>query len=142
MLIPRFVVGLLWMGVLVLGMGMASGQNYPNKPIRFVVSQPGGASDFAGRLIANAISGPLGQPVIVENRAASVLPGGIVAKASPDGYTLLLDGSSFWIGPLLQEMPYDPVRDFAPVILTDKAPNVLVVNAALPVNSVKELIAL
>jgi tripartite-type tricarboxylate transporter receptor subunit TctC len=65
-----------------------------------------------------------------------------VSKAPPDGYTLLIDAASFWIGPLLQETPYDPVKDFAPVTLTDSAPNVLVVNPSLPVKSVKELIAL
>ena len=65
-----------------------------------------------------------------------------MSKAPPDGYTLLIDAASFWIGPLLQETPYDPVKDFAPVTLTDSAPNVLVVNPSLPVKSVKELIAL
>ena len=141
MSIPHFVTGILWVVVGVLGAGAVSGQNYPNRPVRIVCSQPGGGGDFAARMISNAISGSLGQQVIVDNRA-SVLPGEIVAKAPPDGYTLLLDAASFWIGPLLQETPYDPVRDFLPITLTDKSPSVLVVHPSVPVNSVKELIAL
>jgi tripartite-type tricarboxylate transporter receptor subunit TctC len=107
-----------------------------------VTTPAGGGADFGARLVAQGLStSTLGQQVIVENR-----PSGIhsetVAKAQPDGYTLLFDGSYFWIAPLLQKMPYDPIKDFAPVSLTNRAPSILVVNPSLPVKSVKELIAL
>ena len=141
MLIKRFVAWMFSIGMMVLGAGMVFGQNYPNKPIRIVASAAGGSGDFAARLIAQGLSGVLSQQVVVDNRGG-VIPGEIVSKAPPDGYTLLIDAASFWIGPLLQETPYDPVKDFAPVTLTDSAPNVLVVNPSLPVKSVKELIAL
>jgi tripartite-type tricarboxylate transporter receptor subunit TctC len=137
----RFVVWMFPLGMMVLGAGMVFGQNYPNKPIRIVASAAGGSGDFAARLIGQGLSGALGQQVVVDNRGG-IIPGEIVSKAPPDGYTLLIDAASFWIGPLLQETPYDPVKDFAPVTLTDSAPNVLVVNPSLPVKSVKELIAL
>jgi len=141
MLIKRFVEWMFSIGMMVLGAGIVFGQNYPNKPIRIVASAAGGSGDFAARLIAQGLSGALSQQVVVDNRGG-VIPGEIVSKAPPDGYTLLIDAASFWIGPLLQETPYDPVKDFAPVTLTDSAPNVLVVNPSLPVKSVKELIAL
>ena len=141
MLIKRFVEWMFSIGMMVLGAGIVFGQNYPNKPIRIVASAAGGSGDFAVRLIAQGLSGALSQQVVVDNRGG-VIPGEIVSKAPPDGYTLLIDAASFWIGPLLQETPYDPVKDFAPVTLTDSAPNVLVVNPSLPVKSVKELIAL
>jgi tripartite-type tricarboxylate transporter receptor subunit TctC len=141
MLIKRFVAWMFSIGMMVLGAGVVFGQNYPNKPIRIVASAAGGSGDFAARLIAQGLSGVLSQQVVVDNRGG-VIPGEIVSKAPPDGYTLLIDAASFWIGPLLQETPYDPVKDFAPVTLTDSAPNVLVVNPSLPVKSVKELIAL
>ncbi len=137
----RFVAWMFPLGMMVLGAGMVFGQNYPNKPIRIVASAAGGSGDFAARLIAQGLTGALGQQVVVDNRGG-IIPGEIVSKAPPDGYTLLIDAASFWIGPLLQETPYDPVKDFAPVTLTDSAPNVLVVNPSLPVKSVKELIAL
>src|SRR5689334_10704816 len=74
----------------------ASGQNYPNKSIRIVTSGVGGGSDFDARLVARGISGPLGQPVIVDNRPAGVIQGEILAKALPDGYTLLVAGGTVW----------------------------------------------
>jgi tripartite-type tricarboxylate transporter receptor subunit TctC len=80
--------------------------------------------------------------VIVENRPAGVIPGEIVAKARPDGHTLLLYGNNLWIGSLLHKTPYEPARDFAPIALVSRAPNVLVVHPSVPVSSVKELLAL
>ena len=88
---PCFLIGGLSVSLMVLGAGAVSGQDYPNKPIRIVTAALGGGSDFAARLIAQGISGPLGQPVIVDNRGG-VVPGEIVAKAPPDGYTLLVAG--------------------------------------------------
>jgi tripartite-type tricarboxylate transporter receptor subunit TctC len=116
-------------------------QAYPSKPIRIVTSPAGGGNDFPARLIARALAAPLGQQLIVDNRA-TVLIADIVAKAPPDGHTLLVTGSAHWIGPLVEKVNYDPIRDFAPVTLIDRAPSVLVVHPSLPVKSVKQLIAL
>src|SRR5262245_29137354 len=82
-------------------------QSYPERPLRIVAGSAGGGADFIARLIAQGITGPLGQPVIVDNRPTGVIPPEIVSKAPPDGYTLLVSGSNFWIGPLLQATPYD-----------------------------------
>ena len=109
----RFVAGIFAASLIVLGAEVASGQTYPHKPIRIVTAEPGGVSDFVARLIAQGISGPLGQPVIIDNRSSLVSPD-VVAKAPPNGYTVLLSGPSLWIWPLLQSTPYDPLREFAP----------------------------
>jgi tripartite-type tricarboxylate transporter receptor subunit TctC len=117
---------------------------YPNKPIRIVTSEVGGGADFSSRLIAQGISPALGQPVIVENRGGSgVIPCQNVAKAAPDGYTLLFISNSMWITPLVQkDVPYDPVRDFAPITLAVNSPTVLVVHPSVAAKSVQELINL
>jgi len=128
-------------GILILVTCHTHAQDFPIKPIRIIASEPGGGQDFIARLLAQGIPGSLGQPVIVENRPSSISVE-IVAKAAPDGYTLLLSGSSFTATPLLRETPFDPIRDFSPVVAVDRAPSLLVVHAALPVKSVKELIAL
>jgi len=121
----------------------AESQNFPIKPIRVVASEPGGGGDFVARLIAQGMSGGLGQQVLVDNRGGSVIiPAEIVAKAPADGYTLLLIGSTLWIEPLMRKTPYDPVRDFAPVSWVVGSPNILVVHPSLPVKSVKDLVAL
>ena len=122
--------------------GAACGQDYPNKPIRIVTSEAGGGNDIQARLIAQGLAGALGEQVVVENRPSGVIPGEIVSKAPPNGYTLLLYNNTLWIGPLMQNTPYDAVRDFAPVTSVAKGANVLVVNPALPVKSVAELVAL
>lgn len=129
----------LLMGVLP---AVAAAQTYPSKPIRVVTSETGGGTDYVARVMAQELSGSLGQPVIVENRGAGVYSGEIVSKATPDGYTLLITGTSFWVGPLFRKTPYDPIRDFSPVSLLVNSPNVLVVNPAMPVKSVRELIDL
>jgi tripartite-type tricarboxylate transporter receptor subunit TctC len=128
-------------GCAVLATSSAA-QTYPTRPVRIVTSPAGGGNDFAARLIALGLSGPLGQQVIVDNRAGGVVPGDVAARSKPDGYTLLVAGGTFTIGPLLEKTPYDPVRDFEPITLIGVAPNVLVVHPSLPVKSVKELIAL
>ena len=128
-------------GTLILSGGVTFSQDYPNKPIRIVASEPGGGGDFLARLLAQRISGPLGQQVIVENRPG-VTPGQIVSQAQPDGYTLLVFGNGIWLGPLLQKWPYDPVRDLAPVTIATNAPCIIVAHPSMPANSVKELIAL
>jgi tripartite-type tricarboxylate transporter receptor subunit TctC len=120
-----------------------SGQEYPGKPIRLVSPGPAGGADFVARSIAQGISGPLGQPVVVDNRPAGVIPGQIVSKARPDGYTLMVNGNSFWIAPLMQDnIPYDPLKDFSPITTAVGSPNILVVNSSVAANSVKDLIAL
>ena len=102
----------------------------------------GGSGDFVPRLIAPAMAANLGQQVIVDNRPSGVIPAEIVAKAQPDGYTLLLYSNGVWTLPLMQPAPYDPVRDFSPITLLISSPSFLVVNPSLPVKSVKDLIAL
>ncbi|MGZ8229674.1 MAG: Bug family tripartite tricarboxylate transporter substrate binding protein [Burkholderiales bacterium] len=136
-------IGAAFFGVgLSVMAGLAGAQTYPNRPVRIVTSPAGGGNDFAARLIAQGLSGPLGQQVIVDNRAGGVVPGDVAARSKPDGYTLLVAGGTFTVGPLLEKTPYDPVRDFEPLTLIGVAPNVLVVHPSLPVKSLKELIAL
>ena len=144
MLMKRSIARLISIGIMLLGASVAFSQDYPNKPIRIVAAQAGGTGDIVARLVARGLSGGLGQQVIVENRGGSVvIHAQIVAKALPDGYTLTLYGSSFWIGPLMRNnTPYDVVRDFSPIALVASTPIVLVVHPSLPVKSVKELIAL
>ena len=137
----RVIVCLVVLALAGLRAGPASSQEYPNKPVRIVTSPAGGGNDFPARLIARGISGSLGQQVIVDNRPAILAPE-IVAKAVPDGYTLLVAGSVHWIGPLVEKVSYDPLRDFSPVSLIDRAPTILVVHPSLPVKSVRQLVAL
>ena len=133
----------LFLGTVLPGVEAVQGQTWPVKPIRIVTSGVGGGSDLASRLIAQGISPALGQQVIVDNRPSGVIPGETVAKAAPDGYTLLVSSSVLWLEPLFQgQAPYDAARDFAPVTLIAKSPNILVVHPSLPVKSVKELVAL
>ncbi|MES2562548.1 MAG: tripartite tricarboxylate transporter substrate binding protein [Pseudomonadota bacterium] len=128
--------------LMTLAPATAYAQEQPSKPIRIVTTAVGGGGDFVARLLAQSISAPLGQPVIVDNRSAGVIVGELVLRAPPDGHTLLVNSNSFWIGPLLEKTPYDPIRDFAPITLASSAPNILVVHPSLPVKSVKDLIAL
>jgi tripartite-type tricarboxylate transporter receptor subunit TctC len=146
---PGFFLWMSFVATMVLGATVVSGQNpstelragYPNKPIRIVTADAGGNGDFHARLIAQGLTSAMGQPVIVENRA-TIISAETVANATPDGYTLMVDGGIFWIAPLLQRMPYDPVREFSPITTLTLSPLLLVVNSSLPVKSVKELIAL
>ena len=117
----------------------SSGQSYPVKPIRFVTSTTGGGGDFVARVLGQAISGPLGQPVVIDNRA-NILGIENVAQSRPDGYTMLVTSNVFWLTPLMQKVSYDPLRDFTPVALLATSPNVVVSHPSLPVKSVRELI--
>ena len=117
-------------------------QNYPTKPVRFVTSEPGGTNDITARLIAPGLSASLGQQVLIDNRPAGVIPGQLVSKAPPDGHTLLVTTGLLWILPLIQSAPFDPARDFAPVMFIASTPSVLVTHPSLPVKTVPELIAL
>lgn len=127
--------------MMLLAVAMASAQNYPNKPIRFVTSAVGGSADVVARLIAAQLSGSFGT-LVVDNRGSGLM-GEIGAKAPPDGYTLLLAGPTFWAAPFFfHDLSWNPVRDFSPITLAASAPNILVVHPSLSVKSVKELIAL
>src|SRR5690349_11634248 len=117
-------------------------QTYPSKPIRIFTSEAGGGNDLTARIIAQGITGPLGQPVIVENRA-SVVATEAVSKSAPDGYTLMLPGNVLWILPLLRDnLTYDAVRDFSPITMVSGTPSLVVVHPSLGVKSIKELITL
>ena len=89
--------------LLVVGASAAHGQGYPSRPVRIVTAEAGGGSDFTARLIAQGLTGGLGQQVIVENRPSGFIPGEIVAKAAPDGHTLLLFNTILWAAPLIQK---------------------------------------
>jgi len=126
--------------------GTASPQEYPVKPVRLVVGFPaGGGSDLIARLVAQKLSGALGQPAVVENRpgASANIAAELVAKSAPDGYTLLFGNSSLSISPaVFKKLPYDPVRDLMPISMASSYPFALAVHPSLPVRSVRELVAL
>src|SRR5215813_7160335 len=128
--------------------GIAYAQvSYPNRPIQLVVTvPPGGAADFVARLIGAKLADALGQPVVISNRAGAggITAAAAVAKSDPDRYTLLLNTiATHGIGPhIYANLPYDPAKDFSPVILIAKLPLVMAVNAELPARSVAEVIAL
>lgn len=129
-----------------LGMtGQAGAQDYPTKPIRMLAPEPGGGNEVAGRIIAQALSEALGQQVIVENRGAAsgAIAGDLLARATPDGYTVLYYGSTIWLVPFLRDkVPFDPLRDFAPISLAAVNPFFLFMHPSVPARNVKELIAL
>jgi len=129
--------------LLMAGGLSAHAQLQPNKPIRLVTTGIGGGTDFAARQLATGLTASLNRPVIVENRGSSVVPGDTVAKAQPDGHTLLVtSGGIHWVLPLFQKVPYDAVKDFAPVTIMAAFPSVLAINASVPVSSVREFIAI
>ena len=131
--------------VLALAAFAAQAQTWPSKPIKLVVSYPpGGTVDAVARIIATPLSQRLGQPVIVDNRggAGGAIGGDLVAKSAADGYTVLLDASNHAQNPALRsKMPFDTLRDLAPVSLLVKVPNVLVVNPATTIKTVQDLVA-
>ncbi len=113
---------------------------YPTKLIRIVTAAPGSNNDWGARLVAQELMPRMGQQVIVENRGSIGVE--VVAKAPADGHTLLFYGSVAWIQPFLTAVSWDPLRDLAPITLSMRSPNVVVVHPALPVRSIQELIAL
>lgn len=119
----------------------ASAQGFPSKPLRIFTADAGSGNDQLTRLVAQAIAIPLGQPVVVENRGPT-LSAIATAKAAPDGHTLVFAASALWLSPFVEDVSYDPVKDFSPISMVSNQPVVLVVSASLPVNSIKELIAL
>ena len=130
---------------LTLASVAAQAQAWPAKPVKLVVSYPpGGTLDAVARIIATPLSQRLGQPVVVDNRAGAggAIGGDLVAKSAPDGYTVLLDASNHAQNPALRsKMPFDTLRDLAPVSLLVKVPNVLVVNPATSIKTVQDLVA-
>ena len=134
-------------GVVALAAPGAFAQGYPAKPLRLIIPfPPGGATDIIGRVLAQKLGEQLGQQVVVDNRpgAGGVIGSDMAAKAPPDGYTILIcTTSTHSIGPALNpKMPYDVKRDFAPVVHLADATNILIASPTLPVNNLKELIAL
>jgi tripartite-type tricarboxylate transporter receptor subunit TctC len=134
------------LGVCLLTAAGAQAQSYPNKPIRMIViSAPGGSTDILARSLGRAMTDGLGQTIVLDNKPGG---GGIIAtetlaKAPPDGYTILLSNTAHSVLPSMHaKLPYDPIKDFAPVSLVALTHSLLLVNNALPVKNVKELIAL
>ena len=124
-------------------LGATAQAQYPNKPIKLVVPwPPGGAVDTLARLIQQNV-GDIGQPIVVDNRAgaAGAIGSEVVAKADPDGYTLLMGSTTvISVNPALQKLPYKPT-DFAPITMVAFVPHVLVINAEVPANNLKEFVA-
>ena len=130
----------------VMTTGTVYAQAYPARTVRIIVPYvPGGGVDFVGRVVATKLTELWNHPVIVENRpgAGTNIGSEFVARSAPDGYTLLVGGVPNSVNMMLyKKMPYDVVRDFAPVSQLSTAPNILVLHPSVPVRSVRELIAL
>jgi tripartite-type tricarboxylate transporter receptor subunit TctC len=143
--IPRRVGAILAACALGLAAPVALAQEYPQKPIKMITPYPpGGPTDVLARAISQKLSERLGQPIVIDNRpgASGMIGADMVAKAAPDGYTLLANASIHVINPsLYQNPPYDALKDFAPVSQIAEVPLVLVVNPGLGVKTVRELIA-
>jgi tripartite-type tricarboxylate transporter receptor subunit TctC len=126
--------------------GQGPADTYPAKPVRVVIGlAPGGGTDIQARLFAQKLSENMGRPFVVENRtgAGGTIAYALTAKSPPDGYTLLGVTSGFTITPAVySKLPYDPVKDFAPISLVVQAPFLLLTHPSLPVRSVKDLLAL
>jgi tripartite-type tricarboxylate transporter receptor subunit TctC len=120
--------------------------DYPNRPVRLVVpTAAGGSTDIVARMIVHGLSEKLGKQVVVENRpgAGTLIGGEVVAKAKPDGYTLLMGVSTLALNPAIyKKMPYDAIRDFAPITQAAIIPNLIIVHPSVPARNVKEIIAL
>ncbi len=146
-MIGRLILGIAATVLLAVHTDVAQAQAYPNKPIRIMVPfPPGGSTDIMARNLATELSKSLGQPVVVENKAGANgnIGSAEVAKAAPDGYSLLLTGvgTNAINHSLYPSMPYDSLRDFEHITLLAEGPNVLLVNPNFPAKSVQELIAL
>jgi hypothetical protein len=143
---PRLHAMLLKAAGLLLALTTAvAAQDYPNKPVRLIIPfPPGGSNDVVGRLIATHLGERLGKQVVVDNRAGA---GGVVgtelaANAPPDGYTIQIVSIAHAVNPWLYKLPYDPIKSFTPISILASGPNVVTVHPSLPVNSIKDLVAL
>ena len=145
-----FVVGILIPGLIVTAGGLSNpalAQTWPSKPLRIVIAQaPGSASDVISRVVGNQLAEGLGQPIVIDARpgAGGVLGTEVAARSAPDGYTLFMaNNSSHGSNPAVYaKLPYDAIRDFAPISFVGSVPYVLVVDPKLPVKTVQEFIAL
>lgn len=137
---------MLFIAIFSLVAGGALAQDYPNKPIRMIVPvAPGGATDTSARIVAEKLSQILGQQVVIENKPGAGMRIGteIVARAAPDGYTILGTSSTHTIGPsIYKKLTYDPIKDFEAITMSSEGPQYLSVHPSLPVKSVSELVAL
>jgi tripartite-type tricarboxylate transporter receptor subunit TctC len=142
----RVALALLCLPVMAGPLGAQDAKGYPNRPIRFIVPYPpSGGTDIVARILAEPLAAVLGQPIIIDNRggAAGNLGTDLVAKAAPDGYTILFTLSSHTINPKLYDrLPFDVEKDFVAISLAALIPQILVANPSLPANNVRELIAL
>ena len=137
----RRSIALLFALVPLCSVGSAGAQAYPTKLMRIVTAATGSANDWGSRVLAQELTGSMGQQVIVENRGGLSME--YVAKAPPDGHTILGYGSAAWLTQFLRDsVNWDITRDFIPVTLAMSSPNILVVHPSLPVKSTRELIAL
>ena len=139
---PRLVVSIFSAVAAVLAASAAYGQAYPSKPLRFLTTGVGGSTDLAARTVAQGLLDSVGWNVVVDNRGSTIVSAEVTARAPPDGYTLLVSTDGLWRGGYFQKMPFDPIKDFMPITMVSRSPNLLVVHPSLPVRSVKELIAL
>ncbi len=129
--------------VVALGGGTAVAQSYPSKPVRIVLSSPGGGTDVMARLFADQFTRTLGAQFFVESRQPNIAAANFVAKSKPDGYTLLVATASYVVNSLLhRNPPYDPVKDFSSVSLLGRTPIIVAIHPALPVQSLNDLVAL
>jgi tripartite-type tricarboxylate transporter receptor subunit TctC len=142
---PRLAALLFAPLLTLLAAAPGAAQGWPDRPLKFVVAAPAGSSlDVLARTISDKLKDRLGQPVVVENRSAAggTVATDAIAKSPPDGYTMVISfNGPLAFGPYVySRLPYDPLKDLAPVIITSSQPSVLAVNAALPITSVKELV--
>jgi tripartite-type tricarboxylate transporter receptor subunit TctC len=141
--ISRVLLAAMW---LFSGVAAASAEGYPNKPVRIVVGfTAGGPTDAIARIVAQKLSDSLGQQFVVENMggAGGNTAAGQVARATPDGYTIMAISTGFVVNPsLYAKVPYDPIKDFAPISLVAASPNIVVVNPSVPAKTLADLVQL
>ena len=143
----RVFIRTLCLGMALAGPAVAQTDPYPTRPIRLIVPlPPGGGADLVGRLVAERLGKNLGQQVLVDNRAGggTVIGADLAAKSAPDGYTLLLGTATTHAinSSLVKKLPYDPIKDFAPISLVAVLPQIIVAHPSLPANTLPELISL
>ena len=138
--LPAFALSIL--GAVI---PQATAQTYPTRPIRLIVPYPpGGAADATARILWPRIGDVFGQQIVIDNRggASGIIGADIVAKSAADGYTLLHDASAFAVNPVLRKLPFDPLKDLAPVAMLMRTPNMLVVHPSVPVATTRDLVEL
>src|SRR3954470_5479199 len=136
-----------WVSALLLLVAVhAAAQSYPSRPVRIIVpSPPAGGTDIVGRVLAEHFTKAFGQQFFVENKpgAGNLIGIEMAARSTPDGYTLLMTASTLVLNSVLyKKVPYDPIKDFAPITIAATAPNILIVNPGVPAKTTAELIAL